>query len=246
MIEEAGLTPGDDPDELTDAINALISAAGGLDTNAGDLRYLRRALNLSDLANVVNARNNLSVYSRSQSDGRYLRLAQNLADVANAATARGNLAAAPLASPLFTGNPRAPTPPAGDNDTSIANTGNVGCGRAVRLNARSPSGWTASQSGGAGVNLTGVHATGRDLRFRRQATGLSARLRSLRSILAVGHSLHPAPSYLNGPLPPHIRPRCRGNLTPSSMQFGEGHPPGWNALASGFRPNGAVDHAAGA
>ena len=42
------------------------------------------------------------------------------ADVTNLVT---DLAAkAPLASPLFTGDPRAPTPPAGDNDTSIATT----------------------------------------------------------------------------------------------------------------------------
>ena len=32
------------------------------------------------------------------------------------------LAYAPLASPIFTGNPRAPTPSGGDNDTSIATT----------------------------------------------------------------------------------------------------------------------------
>ena len=99
VIEEAGLTPGDDPDELKDAIATLISNAGGLDTNAGDLRWLRRTLNLSDLANAGTARNNLSVYSRTQSDGRYLRLAQNLADVANAGTARGNLGAAAAREP---------------------------------------------------------------------------------------------------------------------------------------------------
>lgn len=49
-----------------------------------------------------------------------LQAASNLSDVANAATARTNLGAAPLASPTFTGDPKAPTPATGDNDTSIA------------------------------------------------------------------------------------------------------------------------------
>jgi hypothetical protein len=40
----------------------------------------------------------------------------------DAATAITNLGAAPLASPVFTGDPRAPTPPTADNDTSLATT----------------------------------------------------------------------------------------------------------------------------
>lgn len=39
-----------------------------------------------------------------------------------AAAALNALGGAPLASPVFTGNPQAPTPAAGDNDTSIATT----------------------------------------------------------------------------------------------------------------------------
>lgn len=38
------------------------------------------------------------------------------------ATVLGDIGAAPLASPTFTGDPKAPTPTAGDNDTSIATT----------------------------------------------------------------------------------------------------------------------------
>lgn len=52
----------------------------------------------------------------------FLQIDQNLADVADAAAALANLGGAPLASPEFTGNPRAPTPDPADNDTSIATT----------------------------------------------------------------------------------------------------------------------------
>jgi hypothetical protein len=40
----------------------------------------------------------------------------------NPTDARGKIDAAPLDSPTFTGNPQAPTPTAGDNDTSVATT----------------------------------------------------------------------------------------------------------------------------
>lgn len=43
----------------------------------------------------------------------------------DAATARANLGAAPLAGPVFTGDPQAPTPATADNDTSIATTAYV-------------------------------------------------------------------------------------------------------------------------
>lgn len=43
----------------------------------------------------------------------------------DAATARTNLGAAPLAGPVFTGDPQAPTPATADNDTSIATTAYV-------------------------------------------------------------------------------------------------------------------------
>ena len=36
VIEEGGITPGDDPDELKDAILALVAGTSGLDTTAGD------------------------------------------------------------------------------------------------------------------------------------------------------------------------------------------------------------------
>jgi hypothetical protein len=54
--------------------------------------------------------------------GTPLPVASGGTGAATAAAARTNLGAAPLASPIFTGNPTAPTPSPGDNDTSIATT----------------------------------------------------------------------------------------------------------------------------
>lgn len=48
--------------------------------------------------------------------------AQTFLDDADAAAVLATLGAAPLASPALTGNPTAPTPSGGDNDTSIATT----------------------------------------------------------------------------------------------------------------------------
>ena len=61
---------------------------------------------------------------------------------------------APLASPAFTGNPTAPTPAAGDSDTSIATTAFVGAaitGVAVRYDAAQ--GLTASQQAQGRANI---------------------------------------------------------------------------------------------
>jgi hypothetical protein len=51
-----------------------------------------------------------------------LLIANNLSDIASATLALANLAGAPLASPVFTSNPTAPTPTTGDNSASIATT----------------------------------------------------------------------------------------------------------------------------
>jgi hypothetical protein len=56
---------------------------------------------------------------------------------------------APLDSPVFTGNPRAPTPTAGDNDTSIATTAFVQAAfAAVPISAGAWTPYTATYSGG--------------------------------------------------------------------------------------------------
>jgi hypothetical protein len=51
-----------------------------------------------------------------------------------AAAALANLGGAPLASPVFTGNPTAPTPSTGDNDTSVATTAFVSTAVATGYN----------------------------------------------------------------------------------------------------------------
>ena len=140
VITDAGLTPDVDVlTQLRDAIDAKISAAGGLDTTTGDARWLRRALNLSDIGNVGTARNNLSVYSRAQVDQAIAdlvdsspgaldtlnELAAALGDDANFSTTVNNAIAlrAPIAAPLLTGNARSSTPPDDDDSTRIATTG---------------------------------------------------------------------------------------------------------------------------
>ena len=128
LVEDGGLTP--DVDTLTqvrDAVRALVAGSTGLDTTAGDARYLRRG--------------------------------QNLGDVNNRGTSRGNLSAAPLASPTFTGNPRAPTPSVGDDDTSIATTEFVDeCDRqhSRRPHSRDPQRASVEQSADQRVGGSGL------------------------------------------------------------------------------------------
>lgn len=51
----------------------------------------RRENNLNDVLDKAIARNNLSVYSKTESDGRYLDEAANLSDLPSTTTARANL-----------------------------------------------------------------------------------------------------------------------------------------------------------
>ena len=100
---------------------------GGLTQAQVDARVnalaLRKAQNLADLANVVTARTNLGLGSAAEvdtgtanGDVPLLGAGGDLAvGVVPASIAR-------IASPNFTGNPRAPTPSASDSDTSIATT----------------------------------------------------------------------------------------------------------------------------
>ena len=68
---------------------------------------------LTQVRDAVQAMIEASSLDQVEGDARFLRQSQNLGDVNNAGTARANLAASPVASPTFTGSPRAPTPPTG-------------------------------------------------------------------------------------------------------------------------------------
>jgi len=57
--------------------------------------------------------------------GPWLTPSNNLSDVASPSTSLTNLGGAPLASPIFTGTPTAPTPSTADNSTKLATTAYV-------------------------------------------------------------------------------------------------------------------------
>ncbi|OBQ40855.1 MAG: hypothetical protein AN484_22075 [Aphanizomenon flos-aquae WA102] len=126
------------------------TAASTYQTLAGMSDYLAKAGNLAGLASTSAARSNLglgslAVVNDAPSDGSQYARKNGAWDVVTAtpdfissvssplAVTTGNLtidlsAYAPLASPALTGNPTAPTPTFGDNDTSIATTAFVQAG----------------------------------------------------------------------------------------------------------------------
>lgn len=109
-----------------------------------------------------------------------------LGSTEDVATSTDLAAKAPLASPAFTGNPTAPTPTAGDNDTSIATTAFVttavaaGGGTLPNWSSYTPT-WTATSGTpavGTGGSLTGSYVQlGKAVFFRLNlvlgSTGLS-------------------------------------------------------------------------
>jgi hypothetical protein len=88
-------------------------AAGAPGSGTGDMLG---ANNLSDVHDTTLSRENLGLGNSATLD---------VGTTANTVAAGNDpriVGAAPLASPVFTGNPQAPTPTAGDNDLSIATT----------------------------------------------------------------------------------------------------------------------------
>lgn len=114
-----------------------LSFSGGPVTGSGTLTLggtLALASGGTGAASAAGARTNLGATTvganlftlANPSAIRFLRLnADNTVTPRTAAELLGDIAAAPLASPNFTGNPSAPTPAAGDNNGSIATTGFV-------------------------------------------------------------------------------------------------------------------------
>jgi hypothetical protein len=94
------------------------NVAAGLQPNSANLTALA-ALTYGNcglaLLSAVSATNALTTLGASS-------FFQSLLPTGSAANLLATLAAAPLASPIFTGTPQAPTPTAGDNSTNIATT----------------------------------------------------------------------------------------------------------------------------
>jgi len=101
-------------DLLTETSGTLTVARGG--TGAPDAPTARTNLGATTVGSNLFTLTNPSAIA-------FLRLnADNTVTTRTAVQMLSDLAAAPLASPTFTGTPAAPTPAAGDNDTSIATT----------------------------------------------------------------------------------------------------------------------------
>jgi len=111
---------------------ARINATWGHPPGGGDVQHTRQIIagagctgggDLSaDRTIDVGAGVGITVDTSTVSLTNPVTIALGGTGAANATGALANLGAAPLASPVFTGDPQAPTAAAGDNDTSIATT----------------------------------------------------------------------------------------------------------------------------
>lgn len=99
-----------------DSVRYLILDSNGA-WEYGTGTYTAAGTTLSRAAGLMDG----SVAGQKSSTGSLLALSGN-AQVYVTAVAEDIIGFAPLASPVFTGDPQVPTPAAGDNDTSIANT----------------------------------------------------------------------------------------------------------------------------
>lgn len=101
------------PAEILAAMLTVDGAGSGLDADLLDGQHGAYYAKQSDMTTET-----------TRNDTQDTQIAQNSGDIAGniSAIATLNATKAPLASPAFTGDPTAPTPAPGDNDTSIATT----------------------------------------------------------------------------------------------------------------------------
>jgi hypothetical protein len=106
---------------------------GGLDEPAADLLYRRLDTTVpdADIASTIARDSEVTAAVAAEATARDAAIA---VETSRAEAAEALLA--PLASPTFTGNPAAPTPSPGDNDTSIATTAFTTAAVAAEASAR--------------------------------------------------------------------------------------------------------------
>jgi len=114
-----------------------------------------------------------------------ITLGAGLALVDGVLSAEGDSAAAPLESPAFTGNPTAPTPTPGDNDTSIATTAFVQAAIAALI---------AGAPGGLDTLTELAAALGNDANFAATITNALALRAPLASPGFTGNPTAPTPA----------------------------------------------------
>jgi len=165
--------------ELAALLSSDEDAAAALATTVSG--KLAKASNLSDLEDVAEAKANLSLVKGDVGLGNVDNTADTAKPVSTAQQTVLDLKA-PLASPALTGNPTAPTPSAGDNDTSIATSAFVAGEISTHVGAtgaHAADKVSVTTSGLVVVTHTNVQAAIADLdsasnlRARRSATWLA-------------------------------------------------------------------------
>jgi hypothetical protein len=155
---------------------ALADPSGGLDEPAADLLYRRLDTTVpdADIASTIARDSEVTSAVANEATARDAAIA---VETSRAEAAEDLLA--PLASPTFTGNPAAPTPSPGDNDTSIATTAFTTAAVAAEASAR--------------TTAIGVETTAR-IAEETRALAAEALLAPLASPALTGNPTAPSPT----------------------------------------------------